>query len=63
MTGRLEQITQTHELDGKRIVVTGCGYTPVKHIFYDNLTKQPTHDPLSIHGTEHKFLNSQLLRH
>lgn len=52
---RLEKIVKTNELRGKRIIVTGCGYAPVKHKFYDSLTGQPTHDMIFINGTEYKL--------
>ncbi|HLC46405.1 MAG TPA: SDR family oxidoreductase [Candidatus Nanoarchaeia archaeon] len=52
---RLEQLTRTTELTGKRIIVTGCGYRPVQHIFYDIVTEEPSHDPLIVDGQEMKL--------
>ena len=52
---RLERIASTNEFEGKRIIVTGCGYSPARHIFHDSLTGEPTHDPISVDGQEHKL--------
>lgn len=40
---------------GKRILVTGCGYKPLKHVFYDIVTGEPTHDAISVNGQEMKL--------
>ena len=52
---RLEKIASSNELEGKRIVVTGCGYSPVKHVFRDSLTGESTHDPIRVSGQEYKL--------
>lgn len=45
----------TTVLTGKRVVVTGCGYNPVKETFYDVITGEPSHDVLSIGSIEQKL--------
>lgn len=35
------------------IIITGCGYKPVSHIYKFN--ENPTHNPISINGVEHKM--------
>jgi len=52
---RLKNITKTEELKGKRIVITGCGYKPLNHIFYDIITKEPSHDSIIINDKEMKL--------
>ncbi len=42
-------------LAGKRIIVTGCGYTPLKTTFTDVIDGQPTHTPLKYHEGEFKM--------
>jgi len=50
---RLEQITKSRRLSGKRIIVTGCGYKPLQHIFYNR--NEPTHEPIWVDGQEMKL--------
>lgn len=54
-TSRLESIPRTDLLEGKRIIVTGCGYNPVGKIFYalDGVTE--THDSITVDGIEKKL--------
>ncbi len=42
-TQRLQSILRTNLLEGKRIIITGCGYRPVQQKFY-NLNGEETHD-------------------
>ena len=52
---RLENLVKSEKLEGKRIVVTGCGYEPVNHLFYDITTGEPSHDAIKIDGEEYKI--------
>ena len=52
---RLEKITQSNNLEGKRIVITGCGYKQLQHIFYDIVTKEPCHDIIKVDNQEMKL--------
>lgn len=51
---RLEQRLKTDALAGKRILITGCGYSPIQHTFYDITTGEPSHDSIDIDGQEVK---------
>ena len=42
-------------LTDHRIIITGCGYKPLEHRFYDIVTGKPSHDPLFIDGKEMKM--------
>lgn len=52
---RLENIVKSNKLEGKRIIVTGCGYKPLKETFYDINTNQPSHDSISVDSHEMKL--------
>ena len=52
---RLKDLTKTVELADKRIIVTGCGYKPVGHTFYDIVTGESTHDSIYIGDKEMKM--------
>ncbi len=52
---RLEKIIKLNELAGKRIIITGCGYKPLEHIFYDIVTGEPSHDSIEVDGREMKL--------
>jgi len=54
---RLEQIAKyrTNLLEGKRVVITGCGYKPVNHRFYDITTNEESHDSIFTDGAEMKM--------
>ncbi len=52
---RLEKIVGSSELQGIRIIVTGCGYKPANHVFCDVVKKEPTHDAIFIDGLEMKL--------
>lgn len=43
------------DLKNKRIIVTGCGFKPIKHLFKDLVTGKPTHTELNIDGTKCKL--------
>lgn len=45
---RIKKTPRTSLLEWKKIIVTGCWYKPVNHIFYDSIDKKPTHDELQI---------------
>jgi len=48
---RITNTPKTSLLEGKRVIVTGCGYKPINHIFHDAVDKTPTHDEVFInHG-------------
>lgn len=51
----LEHIIKSSKLAGKRIIVTGCGYKPLQHTFYDVVTGEPSHDSIKIDGIEMKL--------
>lgn len=52
---RLTLIPKTNLLEGKRIIVTGCGYRPLKYVFTDIVTKTPSHDSIEVDGKEMKL--------
>lgn len=52
---RLKNLVGSEQLKGKRIIVTGCGYKPLRHTFYDIVTGEPSHDSININGTEIKL--------
>src|SRR4030042_1045175 len=54
---RLEELARyrTNSLEGKRVVITGCGYKPVNHRFYDITTNEESHDPLFVDEKEMKM--------
>jgi len=52
---RLEKIAKSRELEGIRVVITGCGYKPVQHVFYDIVTGEPSHDFIIVSGREMKL--------
>lgn len=52
---RLEKIAKSQELEGIRVVITGCGYKPVQHIFYDIVTGEPSHDSIIVNEKEMKL--------
>lgn len=47
---RLEHIIASQELRDKQVLVTGCGYKPLKKTFYDIVTNEPTHDEIEVDG-------------
>lgn len=55
MISRLESIAKSKELEGVRVVITGCGYKPLRHTFYDIVTKEPSHDTINVEGHEMKL--------
>ncbi len=52
---RLERIVKSDRLKGKRIVITGCGYKPLSHTFYDITTGEESHDSISVNEHEMKL--------
>lgn len=52
---KLHSITKSNVLKGKRIIVTGCGYKPLKHTFTDIVSEQPSHDLIEINGVKMKL--------
>lgn len=52
---RLEDMAKTNRLSGKRIVVTGCGYKPVRHTFLDVVTGEPSHDAINVEDKDMKL--------
>jgi NADP-dependent 3-hydroxy acid dehydrogenase YdfG len=51
---RLNNIPKSNRLEGIRVVVTGCGYKPLRHTFYDIVTGEPSHDPITVDDQEMK---------
>lgn len=51
---RISRLQKTKELEGIRVVVTGCGYKPLENRFYDVVSGEESHDSLSIEGQEVK---------
>lgn len=47
-------MTDHKSLTGKRVLVTGVGMKPVKHVFYDITTSKPSHTPIVSGGLEYK---------
>ncbi len=52
---RLEQLVKSERLNGKRIIITGCGYKPLSKVFTDIVTKEPSHDSIKIDDKEMKL--------
>lgn len=54
---RLKKLAKnkTTLLEGKRILITGCGYKSMNHKFYDITTKEESHDSIFINGKEMKL--------
>ena len=44
-----------NNLSRKRIIITGCGYKPLQHTFYDVVTKKPSHNEIFVDGKEMKL--------
>jgi len=55
MIERIKSIPKTNLLEGKRIIVTGCGFKPAKHKFYDVTTKEESHDSIIVNGKDMKL--------
>ena len=53
---RLSDMAKTNKLSGKRVIITGCGYKPLKEQFYDITTGETSHDSIMI-GDEEMKLN------
>ncbi len=55
MAKRLKSIPKTNLLEGKRIIITGCGFKPIKYKFYDITTKEESHDSIFVDNKEMKI--------
>ncbi len=55
MIERIKSIPKTNLLEGKRIIVTGCGFKPTNHKFFDVTTKEESHDSIVIGGKDMKL--------
>ncbi len=55
MLRRLEEIVPMRDLNGVRILITGCGYKPLLETFRDYASGEPSHDPLYVGGVEMKL--------
>lgn len=55
MVDRLKSIPTTNLLADKRIIVTGCSFRPVKHVFRDHATSEETHDSIFFNNKEMKI--------
>ncbi len=55
MIERIKSIPKTNLLEGKRIIVTGCGFKPAKYKFYDVTTKEESHDSIIVNGKDMKL--------
>lgn len=49
------KLLNLNELKNKRIVITGCGYKPIRHEFKDLVTGKPTHTELVVDGERTKL--------
>jgi len=52
---RLKNLTKTNELEGKRIIVTGCGYKQIGTVFNNLFDGEPSHDSIFVEGEEMKI--------
>jgi len=52
---RLEDVVKSERLKGKRVIITGCGYKPRIHTFYDFITEEQSHDLIEVDGKEMKL--------
>ncbi|MCA9352865.1 SDR family NAD(P)-dependent oxidoreductase [Patescibacteria group bacterium] len=48
-------IPSSNILSGRRFIITGCGYKPVEHIFYDPVTNKPCHNEMQINNVPMKI--------
>ncbi len=48
MQTRLKLIPKTNLLQGKRIIITGCGFKPVEYRFKDIVTGEESHDSIVV---------------
>jgi len=55
MIERLKSLHKTNLLEGKRIIITGCGFKQVRNKFYDIISKEETHDSIIVNGKEMKL--------
>lgn len=55
MQTRLNSIPKTNLLQGKRIIITGCGIKPVEHKFKDIVTGEDSHDSIVVDKKEMKL--------
>jgi len=55
MQTRLKSIPKTSLLEGKRIIITGCGIKPVQHRFKDIVTGEDSHDSIVVDKKEMKL--------
>ncbi len=44
-----------NKLQDKRIIITGCGYKPVTHVFHDIVTDKPSHNEILVDGKKNKL--------
>lgn len=55
MLERLRKLPSTNLLQGKRIIITGCGYKPLLQEFPDIITKKPCHDSIEVGARQMKL--------
>lgn len=55
MLERLKSSPKTDLLNGKRIIITGCGYKPISKVFTDLVTKEQSHDSIEVENKEMKL--------
>lgn len=55
MIERLKLIPKTNLLKGRRIIVTGCGFRPIRFRFYDIITNEESHDSIFVDDQEIKI--------
>ena len=52
---RLDVLEKSHKLAGIRVLVTGCGFKEVRHVFHDVVSSEPSHDAIVVDGKEMKL--------
>lgn len=52
---RLKNLIKTNELEGKRIIVTGCSYKPIEHVFTNLIDGDLSHDSIFVESEEMKI--------
>ncbi len=51
---RLDKIANSSELEGKRVIITGCGYKPARTTFFDIVTGENSADYITVDGQKMK---------
>ncbi len=51
----MKNLIKSDTLKGHRIIITGCGYKPLQHKFYDVVTGEESHNAIFVDGVEMKL--------